>query len=706
MSDRYTMTISRLTVDKLGVKLYDRVSTVMAELIANSYDADATEVKVSAPMGEFLATKMSGQIQDKGFSIIVQDNGIGMYPDVIDRFYLKVGAERRDDPERGDTSPRFGRKVMGRKGIGKLAPFGICEKVEVITSGGDLTKGENEEGDQIEGYETANFILDRQSILQETDEDYHPVVGPLDGKTTESAGTTIKLTIFDKRRVPTLEQFERQLAQRFGIRSDDWKVTLIDSTKTSSDPDYSRDVGEFSIGTMDNTMMRFQGPADGEPSHDPNLYRVIGPDGQEMSHLTAGFRDDDGVFYGITGWVAYARQPYKDDLMAGIRIYCRGKIAAQTSVFGRKAGFTGEHDVRSYLVGELEADWLDDSEDLIQTDRRDILWSHYIGQRFKEWGQHIVREIGKLSRHPMRKRIWDEFQEIGKVDERIQKTYPRDEHEDIRDNAWEIIETIGSRIRREELAEAETIENYVDLGMMLAPHITLNKKLKEAADESTTPLSYVSTLLRTARIAELSSYGRVAENRIKVIEKLFRLKTDPEAVEADFQNLIKEAPWLIDPQWSPLTANQAFSTLKQVFEQYYKQRTGREITLNDFSDPNKRPDFVLTTEGRTLQLVEIKKPEHTLFNDEMDRIINYVQIMDEFLGDRAHEEFRQFFDKFHVTLVCENKNLTGAQAEAFKLYETKGTLTWINWNIFLLRTKNAHQAFLEEAERQREYGTE
>jgi hypothetical protein len=35
MSKKYKMTISRLTVDKLGVKLYDRVSAVMAEIVAN-----------------------------------------------------------------------------------------------------------------------------------------------------------------------------------------------------------------------------------------------------------------------------------------------------------------------------------------------------------------------------------------------------------------------------------------------------------------------------------------------------------------------------------------------------------------------------------------------------------------------------------------------------------------------------------------------
>jgi len=54
---KYKMTISRLTIDKLGVKLYDKVSAVLAELVANCYDADATEVVIRAPMGQLLATK-------------------------------------------------------------------------------------------------------------------------------------------------------------------------------------------------------------------------------------------------------------------------------------------------------------------------------------------------------------------------------------------------------------------------------------------------------------------------------------------------------------------------------------------------------------------------------------------------------------------------------------------------------------------------
>ena len=49
---RYRMTISRMTVDKLGIKLYDNVSAVVAELVANCYDADAERVRKAAVVGD------------------------------------------------------------------------------------------------------------------------------------------------------------------------------------------------------------------------------------------------------------------------------------------------------------------------------------------------------------------------------------------------------------------------------------------------------------------------------------------------------------------------------------------------------------------------------------------------------------------------------------------------------------------------------
>src|SRR6266852_1873120 len=91
---QYTLTISRLTIDKLGVKLYDKVSAVVAELVANAYDADATKVRVTLPLGTELAGKdAAGQPADKGYEITVEDDGHGMTPDEAREFYLQVGRD-------------------------------------------------------------------------------------------------------------------------------------------------------------------------------------------------------------------------------------------------------------------------------------------------------------------------------------------------------------------------------------------------------------------------------------------------------------------------------------------------------------------------------------------------------------------------------------------------------------------------------------
>lgn len=210
MDKKYKMTISRLTVDKLGVKLYDKVSAVIAETVANSYDADGTEVEIVAPMGVYLSTKIKGKLIDLGHTISVKDNGIGMIPEEVNDFYLIVGAERRTDPKRGDHSKLFGRKVMGRKGVGKIAPFGVCKKIEIITSGGETVDGLDEHGKHKKGYKTAHFILDRAEIMEDTDSPYYPEVGELDGIVRPNPGTCVKFMNFEYNRVPAIEQFERQ----------------------------------------------------------------------------------------------------------------------------------------------------------------------------------------------------------------------------------------------------------------------------------------------------------------------------------------------------------------------------------------------------------------------------------------------------------------------------------------------------------------
>ncbi len=680
----YSMRISRLTVDKLGVKLYDKVSAVIAELIANAYDADATQVTVRAPMGQSLATRAGGKVKDKGFDIEVIDDGLGMTPRQVQNFFLVVGAERRSDSSRGDRSPRFRRKVMGRKGVGKLAPFGICKTIEVISAGGDGVNGHRRQSGST-GYLTSHIILDYDGITAlgaEPDERYRPAVGDRDQKHSTESGTRIILRNFNYRRVPELDVLSRQLAQRFGIQSADWRIELQDNTQSTPSP---VTVGAFEIQTMQNTRLSFRQDR-----------TVIGPDGNSDTGLAAGFCHE-GAFFPVTGWMAYSKKPYRDELMAGVRIYCRGKIAAQTSIFNRRAGFTGEHSIRSYLVGELHADWLDEDDDLIQTDRRDILWSDELAASFQTWGQRIVKRIGTLSRDPMRTTTLDLFLEGGDVDARIESAYPAADQQEIRNSARDIARSFGRTISRGEVEDPGVVNDLVDLTITVAPHVTLNSKMKEAVATADTTLSVLTSLLRTARLAELSSFGRIAEDRIKVIDRLEALKHTADTDENDLQRLIADAPWLINPEWAPVTENQTFASLRREFEKYYENKTGQSISLSDFRETGKRPDFVLSNQEGTVQIIEIKKPGHRLSNPEMDRIVTYHDNMEAFLREPGHVDFCKHLADFHITVVCDHLALTGAQRAAFNGYRNEKRMTHLNWSAFLLKSERMHQDFLAEA---------
>jgi hypothetical protein len=130
----------------------------------------------------------------------------------------------------------------------------------------------------------------------------------------------------------------------------------------------------------------------------------------------------------------------------------------------------------------LHADWLDENEDLIQTDRRDILWAHELGQKFEEWGQAVVRKIGTRSRDPMKKKTWDRFKEISKLEARVRKAFPRDDQEALREQAMTVAKLIGQTMRTDEVEDPVHVESFVQLSLMLAPVITLDEKLRAAAD--------------------------------------------------------------------------------------------------------------------------------------------------------------------------------------------------------------------------------
>ena len=111
-------TFSPRILEHLGISAYNSVRKCLAELVANSYDADARHVSISLP-----------DVIDENAMITLSDDGTGMSTEDLTTKFLYVGRDRRKEGERTE----FNRLVIGSKGIGKLAGFGIASRIRLTT---------------------------------------------------------------------------------------------------------------------------------------------------------------------------------------------------------------------------------------------------------------------------------------------------------------------------------------------------------------------------------------------------------------------------------------------------------------------------------------------------------------------------------------------------------------------------------------------
>ena len=650
----YRMIISRLTVEKLGVKLYDRASAVAAELVANSYDADAENVVVRVPLGTQLAPSIPSTDATNYF-IEVEDDGHGMTPtEAIDQ-YLIVGSDRRRHPDQGPHSRDKKRPVMGRKGIGKLAPFGICRKIEVISSGGPKTQ---------QGYLTTHFVMDFDRIVQDTGRHVELDRGDQDRTYRGKSGTTIRLFDFLPKRVPPRDTFHRQLARRFILVQEDFSIRVHD---LRGDPDEPEEVAPFVIPTMEGAKF------------DVADRPVVMDDGGELP---------------VNGWLGLAKEAYRNEEMAGVRIYARGKIVATTRDFEQPAGFTGEFTTRSYLVGEVHAEWLDsdDGEDLIRTDRQGILWDSDHGMALRRWGMEQIREIGAASRAPRRRRVRDLFLQVAQLRNRAEARF-RDEA--VVRAALELGEQIGAFAQEDELEDKSYVEGLCEIILSVAPHRALIEAFEEFSRAVGVERSIedMADLFGKTRVAELASYAQIAAERIRAIEQLESIVLSGESDESALQDLVSRAPWLTHPTWTVITQNQTLKTFKTAFEQFWQHQSGKPVTLA-ISHETRRPDFTLVSADRTLHIVEIKAAGHRFDANDFVRLNNYADAFELFF-DQNNELYSEWGNGWVIDLVVDAIGLSGVNQRAYESLVAESKLEQMSWVDFLGRAKKAHEEFLD-----------
>lgn len=332
MSDKLIMTFQPRTIQHLGAKMYSQVPAAIAELVANAYDADATEVKIS------LYDKQDKQDkQDK--RIVIEDNGCGMNFNELNEKFLRIGRNRREEEE-GKTD--LGRLPSGKKGLGKLALFGLGDTVIVKTK---------KERDAPQSF-SMNW-----SDIKESSGDYEPAL--TDDKLTIDHGTQVTVSDLKRKSPFNQEAIVDSLSKLFVCFGSKFKVSVSVNGGQS----------EFL-----NNESKFKG-------------------------LNVEFKWEDFSKYqyargkGITGKIITTVKPLKPG-MRGITLYANGRLVSLPEFYGTSdsSHFYG------YVTGILNIDFIDKhsgDDDLIATNRQALDWDHEQTVELKKFLQGLILDIQK-----------------------------------------------------------------------------------------------------------------------------------------------------------------------------------------------------------------------------------------------------------------------------------------------------------------------
>ena len=319
-SQKLEMSFDPQTIEHLGVKMYSQLPNAIAELIANSYDAESPEVHIILKDNE----------EEK--SIAVVDKGIGMSFDEINENFLRIGRKRRESDS--GLSPNGKRKVTGRKGLGKLAFFGIGDTIHIITK---------------KNGKCVNFTMNWNDIIHSKTPNYEPQY-TIEPCNPQEQGTTIILTNLKRKTAFDPEGLAGSLARLFDFFDDDF---VADITLNNNEPI-----------PIDKTLR----------------YRNI--DAQFTWNVPVFIEDKEHYLYkkNIIGELLATEKPLKPGLR-GITLYAHGRMVNAPEFFG-----VGESShFYSYLTGWLDVDFVDEQEeDIISTDRQSLSWDLQITSQLRD----------------------------------------------------------------------------------------------------------------------------------------------------------------------------------------------------------------------------------------------------------------------------------------------------------------------------------
>jgi hypothetical protein len=454
--------------------------------------------------------------------------------------------------------------------VGKLAGFGIANIIEVRT---------------VKDRTLTHFRMNLAAIknMSLTTEGYEPDLVEQYGTTTnEGAGTCVVLSELNVSGPIKSPQFKREMARRFGVLSDMFRVQINGEELSKEDVKYEH---------------RF-----------PN-------EGVEEEEIAPGKR--------IKWWIGFTKQPIKDEISRGVSVIVRGRLAQEPFFFNLSGGTGSQHGLQ-YLAGEVQADYLDEyEEDLIISGRLKVRWDHPDAAPLLAWGQKKVKNLLKK---------WGDLRTQDKIDkltlstnlvERIKRFTPRE-----RDDIMKAV----NRLSKEPALDEKRFREQVEF--LLRGYESQNVMDIIHAFDSTSPEAYADFIevLKEWDVVKAVNLARILTGNIKVIDKFGQMIKAGVREKPDMHDLLIENPWLIDPQWDFLEHE---ATLDQIIQKYVDKEKSKAKAGSGATEP----DFFCLAGGGVAKVVEIKRPGERMGTDELDQTRDYVLYLRRHIGQTSDPRY-------------------------------------------------------------------
>lgn len=509
----FKMTISLDVLHHLGIGLYSNIPAVLSELVANAWDADATEVEIT--------------LDHDTPAIEIRDNGHGMsHQDINDKF-LNVGYRRRVDHAKTPD----GRDAMGRKGIGKLAAFSIADTVDVHTADGTVASAFRMDTDDIKAAAAVK-------------QDYYPDPLPPSVKASRS-GTLIRLTRMRKALAWTAPHLRRRLARRFSVIGPHhgFSVAVDGTAITIADRDYFKDM-EF--------IWHF-----GQPSPDWDFSKA--PSGKNAGIVPAEVTVDrpsagTQAQHKVRGFIGTVEKPaHLDDVNNAIVLSARGRLIHEDMLpeYRQSRVYT------EYVVGEVVADFLDEDED------EDIVTSGRQRVQQEDHRYNAVKEVVEVALTRIRD-DWDRRRKAKAKERALDYPSVKKWYERMGPDKKRTARRLFGKIEALRIDDTEAKYQLYRASMLAFEKLAL-KDMLSALDawETHSDFELLARLMTGVDEIEATRYREIVDGRLQVIRKLRGLL--PDALERALQEHLFDHLWLLHPSWERAAAPRMEETVQAEF---------------------------------------------------------------------------------------------------------------------------------------------